>query len=462
MKIYAAILVVGFACSTLASPAAVESQIWENLQKSRTTNVLVTFKKSDTKRVLDRFDSLALATRDARLNALHSLLKDHADTVQANVIQLLETSRKAKGHDLRQLWISTELVVRNVDKETVEQLRRHPDVASLVAEKFLPLEPFETQEREVVQEDAEWGVSAVRAPEVWETGNRAEGVVVGTIGTGVRATHEALKNNFRGQEGNNDYAWYSPSDLSIIPSDSIGLGTHELGVIAGSANGIGVAPGATWITCQGCEFACSTFDLTECGNWIACPTTTSGGSPQCSMAPNVVSNSWGGGASDFFGDIIASWRKVNITSIFAAGVSASTCGSISSPSSNAETIAVGALQTPDRVSPSSGAGPTADGRIKPDIVAPGTNIISASSTSDTGYATLSGSGLGGAHAAGVAALVYKQRANLSADQVRAALACGAQPVIPTGTNCGGVDDSVYPNNSAGDGRVDAVASINCV
>ncbi|CAG7723144.1 unnamed protein product, partial [Allacma fusca] len=53
--------------------------------------------------------------------------------------------------------------------------------------------------------DPTWGVGAIQAPEVWAAGIRGAGVVVADIDTGVRGTHEALRDAFREENG-----WFDP------------------------------------------------------------------------------------------------------------------------------------------------------------------------------------------------------------------------------------------------------------
>ncbi|ODM87317.1 Bacillopeptidase F [Orchesella cincta] len=79
------------------------------------------------------------------------------------------------------------------------------------------------------------------------TGNvERRGVIIATVDTGVRGTHEALKDNFVGE-----YGWFDPSTSTPEPTDNNGHGTHTTGTIAGG-KGIGVAPGAKWAACRGC------------------------------------------------------------------------------------------------------------------------------------------------------------------------------------------------------------------
>lgn len=281
MKYQFAFVVFGLVCSVLAIPLArVEEKIWEDLEQSDYINVLVTFKKANTKAAYDRFYSLKLTNREAILNTQYAILKDHADIVQADVTSMLKKAAVGKKHRLDVLWISNELIVRDVDKEVVEMLRNHPDVESLMAEQFFELEPLIEGESSVLDENniqQEWGVVNVRAPQVWATGNTGQGVVAGIIDTGARATHATLAPTYRGNPGSShNYNWFAPSNNAPVPADTNGHGTHVIGSISGT-QGIGVAPGSRWMTCVGCgALLCSNQNLLSCGNFMACPTNTAG------------------------------------------------------------------------------------------------------------------------------------------------------------------------------------------
>lgn len=48
------------------------------------------------------------------------------------------------------------------------------------------------------------------------------------------------------------------------PVDVVGVGTHEIGVIAGS-NGVGVFPSAKWMACRACaDFFCGDYAILRC------------------------------------------------------------------------------------------------------------------------------------------------------------------------------------------------------
>ena len=102
----------------------------------------------------------------------------------------------------------------------------------------------------------------------------------------------------------------------------------------------------------------------------------------------------------------------------------------------------------------SSTGPTADGqRIKPDVAAPGYEIVSASHTSDMAYVRMSGTSMGCPHVAGAVALILNSNMNLNYDQVKAILEDGSVPTQSTGRHCGGISEETYPNHHVGFGRI---------
>lgn len=362
MNYQVAFILFVLASLTLASPQLkVEPKIWRNLEENETTNILVTFKKADTKSAFAKFNSLRLNDRDAMLNAQYRILKAHADKVQGNVISMLKNVDPTKKHIVTQLWISAKLVVRYVDKDVVEMLANHPDVDNMNAEWFISLEPT-LEEEAVVTEAIQWGVNEIRAPDVWNADIRGEGIVVAAIDTGCSYTHESLRSNYRGNNSgviDHNYNWYDPSIFgSDKPNDSQGHGTHVTGTMCGTQNGIGVAPGAKWIACKGCSSSsCSGFDLEECGNWMACPTDLENKNKQCSKAPHVVNNSWGGsGGDNWYDDIITAWRNVNIVPVFAAGNAGPNCGTMHSPGDRSGSIGVASTKSNNQISVFSSAG----------------------------------------------------------------------------------------------------------
>ena len=123
----------------------------------------------------------------------------------------------------------------------------------------------------------------------------------------------------------------------------------------------------------------------------------------------------------------------------------------------------------------SSRGPCADGRVKPDLVAPGANAISLRArgvsgldpvAANTNYVWMSGTSMAVPRVAGAAALLRQHCAeNLgiepSAALLRAAFAGGARSLAPGQYGTGGFREipDAYPNNAEGWGLVDVAATV---
>jgi len=293
----------------------------------------------------------------------------------------------------------------------------------------------------------------IEATEAWGLpgGNNGAGVVVANIDSGVQHTHEALRGNYR-----SDYGWFDAEEGRALPYDIIGHGTHCMGSTVGA--GVGVAPGAQWIACNACSSSCSESAFIECGEWVLCPTRANGTNPDCSKAPNVVSNSWGffDPASNFYDDIIDAWKAVDIIPVFASGNEGPGCSQVRNPG-NKDVITVGATDEDDALAFWSSPGPVANNVTKPDISAPGDGIWSSVPGNDTDYAFNSGTSMATPHVAGVVALLLSSNPNLNYTQVRSLLTQNVDTAgLPdTGVVCGGRNSTNFPSNHYGHGRMNA-------
>lgn len=110
----------------------------------------------------------------------------------------------------------------------------------------------------------------------------------------------------------------------------------------------------------------------------------------------------------------------------------------------------------DTLSPSSSRGVHGSlGWGKPDVAAPGQQIVSAAVGSGTGGASSNGTSMASPHVAGIAALVREARPGWSAAQVKAAIVNTATHDLAT--EPGG--DLFYGPARVGSGRVDALAAV---
>jgi len=447
------------ATAVLAAPSSkIESRLAETLSTKGTANVLVTMKEK-TSVVLNSLQNTIYSSRNDRLNTVGHSLMDYAAISQKAVIAILNNHPEVQ-HEV--LWISNQVYVRNAGAALIQELAAVENVADISEEFEIFLEPVIKGEPQSPGINAEWGVENIRADLAWATpgGNNGNGAIVGGIDTGVHPTHQDLASNFVGT----NYGW---RDVTLFgtqtPRDDNGHGTHTMGTIVGTG-GIGVAPGARWMACKGLngQGGGTNAGLITCGQFMACPTLPNGNSPDCTRAPHVVSNSWGGGqANPFYNDVINAWHAAGIIPVFANGNSGPACQTANSPADSlAGVIGVGATTDTRGLASFSSKGPTMGNRQKPDISAPGQNVRSAWHTGNAAYNTISGTSMACPHVAGVVALLKANNPSLTFAQVTAALyGQASHNVVSTGMNCGGINESQFPNMAFGHGEVDALSAL---
>ncbi|MFF9342815.1 S8 family serine peptidase [Streptomyces sp. NPDC014773] len=419
----------------------------------------------------------------ARAKAVFDALRTEAADSQKPLRSFLD--RKKVGYE--SYWIANTLLVTTADKNVVEELAARADVAGIVEERAYRLDDVETSSRAAGTTDSatpgsatpgsrtaadaagavtpEWGVADIRADQVWDQYQaEGEGVVIANVDSGVQWDHPALKAGYRGWNGtaaHHDYNFYDPSGrcgTGGAPCDNTGHGTHTMGTMAGSG-GIGVAPGARWIAAKGCaDDHCYDGDLLAAGQWILAPTDRNGDNPRPDLAPNIVNNSWGGGNTDFYQDIVDAWNAAGIFEAFANGNDGDgvTCSTARAPGAQGSSYAVGSYDSSGRIATTSGFGPSLnDGSTKPNIAAPGVNIRSA--WPGGSYNAISGTSMATPHVAGTVALLWSEAPSLigDIDATRALLNETARDVADT--HCGGTAGF---NNVWGEGKLDALAAVD--
>ncbi len=126
-------------------------------------------------------------------------------------------------------------------------------------------------------------------------------------------------------------------------------------------------------------------------------------------------------------------------------------GTLSTPADADSILSVGAVTSTGFLAGFSSTGPTYDGRIKPEVVAQGVSVVSASPATTNEYVSVSGTSLSTPLTAGVAALVLSAHPELTPMQIREAIINTAVPF-----NDGTSKTTYYPNNFYGYGMVNAL------
>ncbi|CAL8112074.1 unnamed protein product [Orchesella dallaii] len=459
LKFLAFLLTLQAASAAPGSPSQsiITPELQAKFEESETANIFI-YMTETTSQVLETVASSPFPDRATKLNALHDALQSHASQTQGQILGFLSSENK----DFTSFWINNQIFVKNADLALVTSIAEQFSgiISSIDLEFFAHLIiPMDIKTNLTLEDELQWGVAKIEADKAWEhiggIQRAGEGVVIATVDTGVRGTHEALRDNFAG-----DYGWFDPSTGDLTPTDNNGHGTHTTGTIAGS-KGIGVAPRAKWAACRGCAgFFCAQSDLIKCGEFFTCPTRADGSSPDCSKAPNLVSNSWGGGRGNtWFNAVIEAWHVANIIPLFSIGNSGPSCNTANSPGDQ-NVIGVGSTTILDEISYFSSVGPTSDGRMKPEIAAPGSDVISAYHTGDFAYTSLSGTSMACPHAAGTIALLLTRNNGLTYGQAKDLLEKPADRQLAfSGRTCDGIRDDIFPNHVFGNGRINALKSV---
>jgi len=326
----------------VAQPAAqagadieVESALRNQLAADETTGYLIYFKEKPDLSPAYKMDWIE------RGRFVANTLNQAALRSQRNVRAYLD----AQGIAYKAFWIQNVISVESSNRATVNRLLTFPEIEALRQHRQISLvEPQKTTMAPSAPQAIEPNILHVLADQVWAQGYTGEGIVVASVDTGVRYTHQALVNHYRGNQGgsfNHNYSWWDPyGDHPTEPGDDNGHGSHTMGTMVGDdggANQIGMAPGAKWMACRGCSTSsCGDVELLECAQFFAAPWDLTKSNANPDMRPNVVNNSWGDCSTSYdpwYQDVVDAWHAAGIYPVFSNG-NASNCGYSSPPGLN--------------------------------------------------------------------------------------------------------------------------------
>ncbi|NEC84774.1 S8 family serine peptidase [Streptomyces sp. SID12501] len=264
----------------------------------------------------------------------------------------------------------------------------------------------------------------IGAPEAWAAGYDGTGVKVAVLDTGVDGTHPDLK-------GRIDAAKNFSEAADTV--DRVGHGTHVASTVAGSGAHSGgkykgVAPGARLISGKVLD---DSGDGEESG-------VIAGAQWAVAQGAKVINLSLGGPDSPGDDPLEQAVDELSASSgalfVIAAGNEGPAAGTVGSPGSAAAALTVGAVDRTDAMAEFSSRGPTADGSLKPDLTAPGVDIVAAKAAEGTegapaadGYVSMSGTSMATPHVAGAAAILAQRHPDWTGERIKAALTASAEP-----------------------------------
>ena len=410
----------------------------------------------------------AIKDYNQRREYVYHRLVENANTTQASLRQTLDqlglpytsyylvNGLEVPANPLLRLWLAS--------RPEVDRILDSPQMRPLPA-----LPPTEAGAIKDAPSKPEWNLTNIGADRVWnELHVTGQGVVVGQSDSGVQGDHPELANSYRGKGGQNDYNWFDPWNGTTAPTDTEGHGTHTLGTVLGTHTG--VAPGANWIACVNLARNLGNPAVyLDCMQFMLAP-FPHGGDPLKDGDPTrgamVLNNSWGcpemeGCDADALLPAVRALRAAGLFVEASAGNDGPNCKTLNDPLAlYAEVFSTGAINSYGQLADFSSRGPvTADNsqRVKPDIVAPGEDILS--SLPGNSYGALSGTSMAGPHVAGVVALMWSANPALigDIDRTEQILEQTATPYVGALPICPGADGT--PSTAVGYGIVDAYAAV---
>lgn len=329
-------------------------------------------------------------------------------------INQLEKNKNAK---IKHEYDNFNLLAFSLSKEELLTLQSDPEI------EYIDLDP-------IVEPLLDQSIEDIQVDSIRNTyGYTGAGVKVAIIDTGISHGHSALQGKVAGEI---DYTGEGTEDF-------LGHGTHVSCIVACNDEIYeGVAPGADLYVAKVIKSngSGSGSDLIAAIDWAI------------NQEVDVINVSLGAFVSSCGDDALSEAANLAVDQgmVFAAaaGNYGPSYGTIISPGCAEKVITVGGSHDDTDLLFFSSRGPTYDGRIKPDVLAPGTNITSAYRNNT--FRSLNGTSMATPHVAGVAALFLEANNTLTHEDIKTVLKATAK-------------DLGFDENTQGAGLVQALTAL---
>lgn len=285
-----------------------------------------------------------------------------------------------------------------------------------------------------VRASLDHSVPQIGAPEAWAAGYDGTGTTVAVLDTGADPTHPDLHGKIAGS------ANFTTTGTTTDTADHVGHGTHVAATVAGNGTRKGVAPGAKLLVGKVLDDEGSGYE-----SWILAGMEWAAGS-----GAKIVNLSLGGTPTDGTDSMSQGLNEISERTgtlfVVAAGNSG-TDGpySVGTPGSADAALTVGAVDRDEKLADFSSRGPRVnDLAVKPDITAPGVDIVAARAAGttmgtpvDDKYTAASGTSMATPHVAGAAAILAQRNPGWTGKQLKDALASTSKPADMTVFEQGG-------------------------
>lgn len=356
----------------------------------------------------------------------------------------LETKLETAGGEVQERFAAANTLLVDAPGPAIEAIERLGSVEGV----------YEDEEIELFLESSKAAIGV--SPQMHAAGVNGDGITMAIVDSGIEATHPGLEDGLVDQ--------YTVDDDGVSEGEDGASkhGTHVAGILMGSGQGAasskgdvsGVAPASPLVSLD-ISHDFTTSNALRAFEWIY--------ENHEEEEIRIVTNAWGRmrspasyDADDPITRASSALVAEGLVVVFSAGNGGGEASRMTQEATNPDVITVGASTDEGRVESYSSRGPVYDGEddqadwTKPDLVAPGSHVVSSQPLGEPGpaYTTMNGTSMAAPHVAGAAALLLQQRSNMTPEQVKGLLVRGAEDIHHEG-----VDDA------SGAGLLDVESSL---
>lgn len=471
IAIFSVLLVHGLASAQMSS---IEPTLRENLTNPTNNNTFYRVRILLADRVnvdsLGRAFDLQKTHFNERVRITTTLLTEKAAATQPAWISKIEQLEREMPNHLKYIipyWIANLLVIEAKPALILALVNSTNGIEVMEEDmdQYHVIDPVvESPNSPNAPNGSEIGLRVVKAPALWARDYTGRGRLGMNSDNGVTLQHPSISSRWRGNFVPANHAWFGPGTSPTACSNGNNHGTHTIGTMVGlqlsTFDTIGLAFNAQWIAAG--SLCAGSGGTTGAFQWALNP---DGNLNTTNDVPDVINNSWGGTPSpsecnSTVVPILNALEAAGVAVVFSAGNSGPGTSTITSPKNvNTNEVNVfctgnieGAVQgfpiaNSSSRGPSICINPNAELNIKPEVVAPGTNVRSASGAA--GYANLTGTSMAAPHVAGAVLLLKEAFPYLSGSAILRAIYFSATDLGAPG------EDNVY-----GNGLMDLDAAFN--